>query len=109
MKQYRFRAVITLEPASADGKRGRYESGTRHLLVHAWRLDEPLLGKFLPAMILCDSGQPLEGGKNQVATIAVTDDDALAYLAPGQPFTLWGQGTGHGVISRRIFTDQSPS
>ena len=108
MTQYRFRAVLTLD-APLNSRRSNYESGTRHLLVHAWRLDEPLLGKYLPAMILSDGGEPLEPGASQVATIAVTDDEALLYLAPGQPFTLWGTGAGRGIISRRVFTDQGPS
>ena len=108
MTQYRFRAVLTLD-APLNSRRSNYESGTRHLLVHAWRLDEPLLGKYLQAMILSDGGLPIEPGSSQIATIAVTDDEALSYLAPGQRFTLWGQGSGHGIISRRIFTDQGPS
>jgi len=109
VKQFKFRALITLDPPPADCVDRRYQSGTRHLLVHAQRLDEPCQGKYLPAMILSDTSQPLEPGTRQITTIAVTDDDALAYLAPGQRFTLWGRGSGHGVISRRIFTDQSPS
>jgi len=106
--QYRFRALVTLDPQGADASRRRYDVGTRHLLVYAWRLDESSHGKYLPALILSD-GEQLEPGRSQIATIVVTDDEALAYLAPGQVFTLWGQAAGRGIISRRIFTDQSPS
>jgi hypothetical protein len=109
MPQFRFRAVVTLDPPTVDARRRTYDSGTRHLLVHAWRLGESGHGKYLPAMILSDGGEPLEPGESQIATIVVTDSEALAYLAPGQAFTLWGQGAGHGIISRRVFTDQSPS
>ncbi len=109
MKQFKFRALIVLDPLPGDDGDRDYESGTRHLMVHAWRLDEPALGKYLPAMILSDGDEPIEPGASRVATLAITDDDALAYLAPGQAFTLWGRGSGRGIISRRIFTDQSPS
>jgi hypothetical protein len=42
-------------------------------------------------------------------TITVTDDQAPAYFGPGQPFTLWGECAGHGVVCRRVFTDFGPS
>jgi hypothetical protein len=60
-------------------------------------------------MILTDGGEVLEAGGTHVLTIAITDDEAPSYLAPGQPFTLWGRGSGRGVITRRVFTDGSPS
>ena len=107
MKQFRFRALVTLDPSASCPDR-RHDGPIRHL-VHAQRLDNPARGKYLPATILTDDGEPLQAGRRQVATIAVADDDALSYLAPGQPFTLWGRASGRGVISRRVFTDQGPS
>ena len=43
-----------------------------------------------------------------MVTITVTDADARSYLAPGQPFTIWGESTGRGVISRLLLTDPGP-
>lgn len=108
MHQFRFRAVISLDPPPAKLGEPSYQSGMHHLL-HAWRLDEPVRGKYLAAMIFSDDGMPLIPGHREIATIAVTDDEALSYLAAGQTFTLWGSSTGRGVISRRVFTDQGPS
>jgi hypothetical protein len=62
----------------------------------------------MPATISTDDLLPLQAGDHVVVTITVTDDDAPAYLGPGQSFTLWGGGTGHGIISRRVFADSGP-
>jgi hypothetical protein len=107
MKQFRFRALINLDPPPAALDKRCYPSGTRELL-HSGRLDAPRDGKYLRAMISADGDAPLEAGRTIVATITVTDDEALSYLGPGQTFTLWGKGRGRGVISRRVFTSQGP-
>lgn len=109
MKQFRFRALINLDPLPADIGQRWYSSGTRQLLLHTQRLDAPRYGKYVRAMISADGGAPLEPGKTIVATITISDDEALSYLGPGQTFTLWGRASGRGVISRRVFTAQGPS
>lgn len=109
MKQFRFRALINLDPLPADSGQRRYPSSTRQLLLHSRRLDAPRSDKYVRAVISADGDVPLEPGKTIIATITVTDDDALFYLAAGQTFTLWGRGSGRGVISRRVFTSQGPS
>jgi hypothetical protein len=108
MRQFKFRAMITLDQPAAERPGEDRPSSTERLMVHARRLDEPAVGRYLPALITADGGQPLEPGKSQIATITVTDDEALAYLGPGQAFTLWGHSCGRGTISRRVFTDQGP-
>ena len=109
MKQFKFRALVTLDP-SAPGRDGRqYPSGTHALMVHARQLDDLSHDKCFPTVIACDAEEPLQPGERMVVTVTVAGDDALQYLAAGQQFTLWGASGGHGVISRRVFTDGQPS
>jgi hypothetical protein len=77
-------------------------------MVHAQRIGGPSGHKYFPATVVWDGQQPLQPGEHVVVTITVTDDDAPSYLAPGQPFTIWGEGTGRGIISRRLLTDPGP-
>jgi hypothetical protein len=114
VRQFRFRALVTLDAwASArpgpDRGSGLDPSGTHALMVYAWRADQPPCGKYFPAAISRDDGQPLLPGQCQVVTITITDDEAPLFLAPGKPFTIWGGGSGHGVVSRRVFTNSGPS
>jgi hypothetical protein len=109
VRQYRFRALVTLDPAAQGRPGGQYPSGTHALMVHAWRIGQPSDDKYLPAVICQDEERPLREGEHTIVTITVTDDEAPGYLAPGQPFTIWGGSTGHGIISRRVFTNSGPS
>jgi len=86
-----------------------YTSRTRELLVHARRIGQPSADRYFSAVICEDQGRPLRTGERAVVTITVVDDDAPAYLASGQPFTIWGSRAGRGIISRRVFTDSGPS
>ncbi len=109
MKQFKFRALVTLDPP-APGRDGRqYPSGTHALMIHACQIDDFSRDKYFPTVIACDAEQPLQPGERMVVTVTVADDDALLYLGAGQQFTLWGASGGHGVISRRVFTDGQPS
>jgi hypothetical protein len=109
VKLFRFRALITLDPAAGPSAR-EYASGTRALLVQATRNGKPGTAKFFPAMMTWDDEKnPLRPGDRAVVTVTITDAQAPAYLAAGQHFGLWGAGTGHGVISRQVYTAGGPS
>jgi hypothetical protein len=42
-------------------------------------------------------------------TITVRDDEADAFFDAGLRFALWsGSDVGHGIVSRRVFTDYAP-
>jgi hypothetical protein len=86
-----------------------YASGTRRLMVHVRCLALPALDKYFPSLITRDDGQPLKPGQPATVTITVTGDEAPWFLAPGQEFSIWGGGRGHGVVSRRVFTNGGPS
>jgi hypothetical protein len=113
VRQFRFRALVTLDswaPATRrEQSRGLDPSATHALMIHAWHAGQPSCSKSFPAGVSRDDGQPLEPGERQVVTITVTDDAAPLFLGPGRQFTIWGGGTGRGVISRRVFTDAGPS
>jgi hypothetical protein len=108
MKRFRYRALVQLDPTPRGGVDRKYPSGTRALMVHARRIGEPSVHRFMPATISSDDQLPLRPGDHVVVTIAVADDDAPSFLCPGQPFTLWGRSSGHGIISRRVFFDSGP-
>jgi hypothetical protein len=109
VKLFRFRAVITLDPAAGPSAR-EYASGTRALLVHGTRNGEPGTGKFFPVMMTWDHEEdPLRPGDRAVVTVTIADAEAPAYLAAGQHFGLWGAGGGPGVISRQVYTAAGPS
>ena len=106
MKLFKYRALVTLDP----GRTGHdYPSGTHSLVVHASRLDDRSRDKYFPAVIATDGELPLHEGERTVVTMTVADDDAPQFLAAGQAFTIWGETEGHGVVSRRVFTDGEPS
>lgn len=101
----RFRALITLDPA---GRPREFPSGTR-VLVHGTRIGDPASGKFFQAVMTSDEENPLRPGDHAVVTLTIADGDAPAYLAAGQHFMLWGASTGHGIISRQVYTPAGPS
>jgi hypothetical protein len=108
MRQFKFRALLTLDPPAPGREVRQYPSGTHALMIHAWQIDDLSHDKYFPTVILPDTEEPLRQGERVVATVTVDGDDALAYLGAGQPFTIWGECGGHGVISRRVFTDGAP-
>jgi hypothetical protein len=109
VKPFRFRALVTLDQPTVKNAGRQYASGTRSLMVHAWNTAQPPCDKYFPATIAEEKGLPLQPGKPTVVTITVTDDQAPSYFGPGQAFTLWGACGGHGIVSRRVFTDYGPS
>ena len=106
MKRFRYRALVEFDQGASGGPGRQYPSGTRALMVHARRIGEPSGHKYFPATIVLD-GQP-PPGEHVVVPITVTDDDAPSYFAPGQPFTIWGDAAGRGIISRRLLADPDP-
>jgi hypothetical protein len=104
-----FRALVDIDPADASVPVRAFHSGTRALTVHACRIGQPASDKYFPAMLTWDDQRDLLPGDHAVVTITVVDQEAPDYLDAGQRFTLWGGGSGHGVISRRVFTDGIPS
>jgi hypothetical protein len=105
VKQFKFKALISLDAAKGDVHARQYPSGTHCLMVRCTHLSQPAHRRYFPVVIYRDDEQPLRpGDRGTVVTIEVADDDADAFLGPGQHVTLWdGSDVGHGVISRRVF------
>jgi hypothetical protein len=109
MRLYRFRALLTVDAPAASAPDRPYASGTRAFVVHAYRISQPTRGKFFQAMMTWDEDTELRPGDRAVVTLTVADSEAPAYLDAGQPFTLWGGGSGHGMIARQVYTTSAPS
>ena len=109
MRQYRFRAVITLDPAvREDAARGHLGG------PHTCCVVQPCRGKYFPAVIcLEDDGPQRRPGVRAVLSAVLADGEAKTLFAPGQRFTIWADAIightvvaddliGHGVISHRV-------
>jgi hypothetical protein len=116
MRQIRFRALISLDRsqehpstllhASAEA----YPSHTRALMVRARSPREPSTTSIFASEICWDDDQPMHPGDSRVATVTVTGQDAPAFFEAGCRFTLWsGSDVGHGIVSRRVYTQYGPS
>jgi hypothetical protein len=108
---FRFRALVTLDPARPGHEETdeHFPVGTHRLMVHAWKTGTPVHDKLFAAEIWSDEGTPLHAGDRAIVTITVTDDDAPDYFSPGRQFALWGGAGGRGVVSRRVFSNSTPS
>jgi hypothetical protein len=113
--QFRFRAVITLDPAkprpgALHPPAQQFSSHTHALMVLARPLRYAGSARHFTAETCWDSEGPLRAGDRAWVTVTVTDDEAGGYFEAGQQFILWSGGeVGHGTVARRVFTDNSPS
>ena len=103
MRQYKFMALVTLDP-------GRQEppASTRTSPTRSWSGAAVFAGplrRYFPALIWRADGQPLRpGDTNVIVTIGITDDQACEYFDSGQQVTLWnGHICGDGTIARQVF------
>jgi hypothetical protein len=116
VRQYRFRARVTLDTAAREGHARGLTSRMRALAAHDCCLLQPFCYRvYLPAVISPDSELPLQpGGRSSgvVVTIALAGGEAAALFAPGQRFTIWADAVvdrtirpeglvGYGVICGR--------
>lgn len=110
VRQYKYRAVISLDHAACNAPSWRYPSGTHSVMIRCSKMAAPAQRRSFPAAIYRPDDQPLAPGEAHVVmTIEIADDEASAFLGPGQHITLWnGRDIGHGVISRRVFFTSVP-
>ena len=109
MRQYRFSAVITLDPAAGEDAARRCLGGSYTCCVV-----QPRHGKYFPAVsCLEDDELPLRPRVRAVLSAALADGEAKTLFAPGQRFTIWADAMightikaddqiGHGIISHRV-------
>jgi hypothetical protein len=114
LRQFRFRALITLDPAGPRSSplhppAQQYPNHTHALVVLAHPLHGADRCRYFPAETCWDGGEPLHPGDHAVVTLTVNDDEAGEFLGTGQQFVLWSGGdVGHGVVSRRVFSEGGP-
>jgi hypothetical protein len=111
VRQYLFRALVTLAPAAREGPAQGLPSRVRAMTAHACSLVQPACHyEYFPAVISRDEQLPLSPVTHAMMTIALADGEAEAFFASGQCFTIWADGTvgrtiraeglvGYGVIS----------
>jgi hypothetical protein len=99
VRQYRFRALVTLDAAAPEGGARGLASRMRALTAHDCCLLQPFCYRvYLPAVISPNREPPLQPGGRVVVTIALAGGEAEALLAPGQRFTIWADA----VVGRTI-------
>lgn len=99
MRQYRFRALVTLGTAAREGPARGLTSRMRALMAHDCCLLQPFCCRvYLPAVISPDRELPLQPGGRVVVTIALAGGEAEALFAPGRRFTIWADA----VVDRTI-------
>jgi hypothetical protein len=109
MRQYRFSALITLDPAARDDAEPGHLGGT-----HTCCLLQPCPGTYFPAVISPDEGVPLRPGDHAMVSTALGDGEAEAFFAPGQRFTIWADAVvGHtiqagGLVGRGVISCPVP-
>jgi hypothetical protein len=110
VRQYKYRAVVSLDSAARNAPAWGYPSGTHAVMIRCSHLAAPALCRYFPAAIYQLDDRPLAPGEaGVVVTIEVADDAATEFLGPGQHVSLWtGGDIGHGVISRRVFFTTAP-
>jgi hypothetical protein len=111
VRQYGFRAQVTLDPTAHVGLMRGLPSRTHALTTRTCFLIEPSYHEYFPAVISRVEELPLRPGVHVVVSIALAADEAEASFAPGQRFTIWSDAVvghtiwpdglvGYGVISR---------
>ena len=104
MKQFKYRALVRLDPAGGGiGSPPLPATGGR-VVVRAQHHDSHPY-KIFGALVNTVHGETLRPADHSVQmTVSVSGDDASDYLEPGDSFVLWrGHDIGQGVISRRLF------
>jgi hypothetical protein len=104
MRQYKFRALVMLDPAAREDAVQCDRGGARACCVV-----EPGYCMYFPAMLSLEAAAPPQAKEHAVVTIALNDREAGAFFAPGQRFTIWSDAVidhsiqavglaGYGVI-----------
>jgi hypothetical protein len=107
-----FRALIALDSPAGQVRRPAltYSNHTHTLMVKIHCPGRPGSVRYFPVEICWDDAKALRPGDRAVVTINMSDDDAGTFFCAGQRFRLWcGRDVGHGTISRRVYTDYTPS
>lgn len=104
MKSYKFLALVTLDPPGKCGSVSLPEDETRRMAVLGQNHQTHGSQVFSALVTNKGEGSPWIADDHVIVTIVLVGDDARECLDIGDNFTLWlGDGTGHGVVTRRLF------
>lgn len=93
MRQYKFTALVMLDPAAREDA-GQCDLGG----PPACCVIEPSDCAYFPAMISVETAMPLQAKAHALVTIALNDREAWAFFGPGQRFTIWSDAViGHSI------------
>jgi hypothetical protein len=93
MRQYRFTALVTLDPAAREHAAGCGQSAAR-----ACCLLEPSRYTYFPAVIETEEEEPQQAVPHALITATLYDSEARAFFAPGQRFRIWADAlVGHTI------------
>jgi hypothetical protein len=105
VKQYKYRALVKLEPSGSRGSAGPVLPETGGRVVVRARHHDTQRSKMFSALVTTVPGEPVRaaGDHSIQLTMTVLGDDACDYLEAGDSFALWrGHDIGQGVIARRL-------
>ena len=101
--QYKYRALVRLEPDAAGDRGGPPEPEGR-VVVRAQHHDTHT-SKMFSALVTRADEPVLAGDRSIELTVTVQGEGVDEYLEAGDRFALWrGHDIGQGVISRRLHT-----
>jgi hypothetical protein len=100
-KRYKYRALVTPVPPSADDPEATLPSPVCRVVVRA-RHPQTNRSKLFSALVTSDDG--LQPGRASMVTVVVLGGDADDYLAPGEHFALLrGCDVARGTVTSRVF------
>ena len=100
-KRYKYRALVSLVPRSADDPEAALPSPVCRVVVRA-RHPETHRSKLFSALVTSDD--ELQPGQASMVTVVVLGGDADDYLAPGEHFALLrGCDVARGTVTSRVF------
>jgi hypothetical protein len=105
VKQYRYRALVRLEPSGGSRGTGPVLPETGGRVVVRARHHDTHRSKIFSALVTTTPGESVQANADHSIqlTMTVLGDDACDYLEAGDTFSLWrGHDIGQGVISRRL-------
>ena len=102
MKQYKYSALVKLDPPSGPGAEPPLPGSGGRVVVRA-RHHDTHSSKIFSALVTSPPDRPAKPDHSIQLTLTVLGDDVFDYLEAGDTFTLWrGHDIGRGVISRRL-------
>jgi hypothetical protein len=104
-RQFKYRALVRLDPGAAGGRGGPLLPEPEGRVVVRAQHHDTHTSKMFSALVSGAAGQAVTGDHSIELTVTVRGENVDEYLDAGDKFALWrGHDIGQGVISRRLHT-----